>query len=168
MSYYKCVQHPAIETTRFRSGYFLFNMIRTANLRVSNPSILRACDACRRRKVRCDDGTRPCQGCNSSRLRCTYDGSSKKRGPKRGITGYVISMLRENHLVSPVLALTSRLLLTNVIEFCAESFLKKFILWCRFSIVSILISKSLNSSDPEKVIVSFYLCVYLLWFSRVL
>ncbi|GAB7329575.1 hypothetical protein MBLNU13_g01332t1 [Cladosporium sp. NU13] len=51
------------------------------------------CDACRRRKVRCDYG-RPCDRCQSYNLDCTFDSVRKKRGPKKG-KGAVVQQLRE-------------------------------------------------------------------------
>jgi hypothetical protein len=50
------------------------------------------CDACRRRKVRCDYG-RPCDRCQSYDLVCTFDSIRKKRGPKKG-RGAVVAQLR--------------------------------------------------------------------------
>ncbi|KAM0720398.1 hypothetical protein Q7P37_004534 [Cladosporium fusiforme] len=50
------------------------------------------CDACRRRKVRCDYA-RPCDRCQSYNLVCTYDSVRKKRGPKKG-KGAVVEQLR--------------------------------------------------------------------------
>jgi hypothetical protein len=50
------------------------------------------CDACRRRKVRCDYG-RPCDRCQSYNLDCTFDSVRKKRGPKKG-KGAVVQQLR--------------------------------------------------------------------------
>ncbi|KAG7408061.1 Transcription factor PDR1 [Fusarium oxysporum f. sp. raphani] len=41
----------------------------------------RACDGCRRRKVKCDT-LQPCANCRISRLACEYTVSARKRGPK--------------------------------------------------------------------------------------
>ncbi|KAK7020209.1 Gypsy retrotransposon integrase-like protein 1 [Paramarasmius palmivorus] len=44
-----------------------------------------ACDACRRRKVRCDSASSPeniCSNCISSQLKCTHALVKKKRGPR--------------------------------------------------------------------------------------
>lgn len=58
------------------------------------------CDACRRRKVRCDYG-RPCERCQSYDLACTFDSVRKKRGPKKG-KGAVVAQLRaESHSNTP-------------------------------------------------------------------
>lgn len=58
--------------------------------------IQRACDICRRKKVRCDGGQMPgnrCSNCISYNLDCTYVEAAKKRGPPKG---YVESL--ENRL----------------------------------------------------------------------
>lgn len=51
------------------------------------------CDACRRRKVRCNYA-KPCDRCQSYNLVCTFDSVRKKRGPKKG-RGAVVDRLRE-------------------------------------------------------------------------
>ncbi|CAK7275202.1 hypothetical protein SEPCBS119000_006574 [Sporothrix epigloea] len=57
-------------------------------------AVKRACDACHRRKVKCD-GVNPCRNCASSRLSCTYNAIPQKKGPK-GSRAKVISELREH------------------------------------------------------------------------
>lgn len=69
----------------------------TSNVSVENMSSRSTnaklpCDACRRRKVRCDYG-RPCDRCQSYNLDCTFDSVRKKRGPKKG-KGAVVEQLR--------------------------------------------------------------------------
>ncbi|PNY29042.1 sucrose utilization protein SUC1 [Tolypocladium capitatum] len=56
-------------------------------------AIKRACDACHRRKVKCD-GVNPCRNCSSAQLSCTYNAIPQKKGPK-GSRAKVISELRE-------------------------------------------------------------------------
>lgn len=56
-------------------------------------AVKRACDACHRRKVKCD-GINPCRNCSSSQLACTYNAIPQKKGPK-GSRAKVISELRE-------------------------------------------------------------------------
>ncbi|KAI9893544.1 MAG: hypothetical protein M1814_006340 [Vezdaea aestivalis] len=55
-------------------------------------SVKRACDACHRRKVRCDGKLR-CNNCENSALTCTYNAIPQKKGPK-GSRAKVISELR--------------------------------------------------------------------------
>ena len=59
----------------------------------------RACDACRKRKIKCladsGRGLRPCKNCSQSHLKCTYDAVPQKKGPK-GSRAKVISELRAN------------------------------------------------------------------------
>ncbi|KAF5137327.1 Maltose fermentation regulatory protein MAL13 [Metarhizium anisopliae] len=56
-------------------------------------AVKRACDACHRRKVKCD-GINPCRNCASAQLSCTYNAIPQKKGPK-GSRAKVISELRE-------------------------------------------------------------------------
>ncbi|KAH7143720.1 hypothetical protein EDB81DRAFT_503120 [Dactylonectria macrodidyma] len=42
----------------------------------------RACDACRKRKVKCDQLSPTCSPCGLANLLCTYDVPRRKRGPK--------------------------------------------------------------------------------------
>lgn len=67
-------------------------------------AVKRACDACHRRKVRCD-GVNPCRNCTSTILTCTYNAVPQKKGPK-GSRAKVISSLREtqkaNSLITQV------------------------------------------------------------------
>ncbi|KAL4249328.1 ABC-transporter-regulating transcription factor-like protein [Abortiporus biennis] len=58
--------------------------------------VQRACDICRRKKVRCDGGQMPghrCSNCTTYNYECTYVEAAKKRGPPKG---YVESL--ENRL----------------------------------------------------------------------
>ncbi|KAF8604607.1 hypothetical protein BDV93DRAFT_522316 [Ceratobasidium sp. AG-I] len=58
--------------------------------------VQRACDVCRRKKVRCDGATRPgnrCSNCIAFNFECSYVEAAKKRGPPKG---YVESL--ENRL----------------------------------------------------------------------
>ena len=56
-------------------------------------AVKRACDACHRRKVKCD-GINPCRNCSAAQLGCTYNAIPQKKGPK-GSRAKVISELRE-------------------------------------------------------------------------
>lgn len=60
---------------------------------MSSQAVKRACDACHRRKVKCD-GLNPCRNCGSAQLSCTYNAIPQKKGPK-GSRAKVISELRE-------------------------------------------------------------------------
>lgn len=103
-------------------------------------SVKRACDACHRRKVKCD-GINPCRNCSTAQLSCTYHAIPQKKGPK-GSRAKVISELREtqrhhsslssktaNRLngvhsppCSPNMAPTPGLLTPDVIKECVDFF----------------------------------------------
>jgi len=74
-------------------------------------SVKRACDACHRRKVKCD-GINPCRNCSSAQLSCTYLAIPQKKGPK-GSRAKVISELRETQRQTNLTARVARSL--NVI-----------------------------------------------------
>ncbi|KAH8105131.1 fungal-specific transcription factor domain-containing protein [Cristinia sonorae] len=49
--------------------------------------VQRACDICRRKKIRCDGGQMPgnrCSSCVTYNLECKYEEAAKKRGPPKG------------------------------------------------------------------------------------
>ncbi|KAK0727466.1 hypothetical protein B0T26DRAFT_639372 [Lasiosphaeria miniovina] len=102
-------------------------------------AVKRACDACHRRKVKCD-GINPCRNCSASQLSCTYNAIPQKKGPK-GSRAKVISELREkqgqNSLsnrvhnringigsppCSPTLAPTPGLLASDMVKDCVDFF----------------------------------------------
>jgi len=60
---------------------------------MTTTAVKRACDACHRRKVKCD-GHNPCRNCSTATLGCTYHAVPQKKGPK-GSRAKVISELRE-------------------------------------------------------------------------
>lgn len=102
-------------------------------------SVRRACDACHRRKVRCD-GKKPCRHCTQASLICTFNAIPKKKGP-RGNQARVISEIRNEQqranltiklpdgcygmdslsLVSPW-APTPGLLLPDLVDRCTDFF----------------------------------------------
>ncbi|KAK1756934.1 maltose fermentation regulatory protein MAL33 [Echria macrotheca] len=102
-------------------------------------AVKRACDACHRRKVKCD-GINPCRNCSASQLSCTYNAIPQKKGPK-GSRAKVINELKEkerqtsltakvqnrmnglnNQPTSPTLAPTPGLLQGDMIKECLEFF----------------------------------------------
>ncbi|KAI2467924.1 fungal-specific transcription factor domain-containing protein [Annulohypoxylon bovei var. microspora] len=102
-------------------------------------AVKRACDACHRRKVKCD-GINPCRNCASAQLTCTYNAIPQKKGPK-GSRAKVISELREtqrqtslsakvqsrlngltNPPCSPTLSPTPGLLASEMAKECIEFF----------------------------------------------
>ncbi|GAB1314822.1 hypothetical protein MFIFM68171_05032 [Madurella fahalii] len=99
-------------------------------------AVKRACDACHRRKVRCD-GINPCRNCSASQLACTYNAIPQKKGPK-GSRAKVINELKETQrqtslsaklqggisgaASSPTLAPTPRLLTKETLKACIEFF----------------------------------------------
>ncbi|KAK5996156.1 putative sucrose utilization SUC1-like protein [Cladobotryum mycophilum] len=102
-------------------------------------AVKRACDACHRRKVKCD-GINPCRNCSSAQLSCTYNAIPQKKGPK-GSRAKVISELRETQRqtslsakvqnrmngipctpTSPSLTPTPGLLTSDMVKECATFF----------------------------------------------
>ncbi|KAI9155056.1 C6 zinc finger domain containing protein [Paramyrothecium foliicola] len=102
-------------------------------------AVKRACDACHRRKVKCD-GINPCRNCSSAQLSCTYNAIPQKKGPK-GSRAKVISELREtqrqtslsakvqnrmsgiaNPPTSPSMAPTPGLLTGELVKECVQFF----------------------------------------------
>ena len=63
----------------------------------------RACDCCRKRKVKCDGGE-PCRPCKKASIRCAYLQPAKKKGPKGLRSARVLHALRridDNASASP-------------------------------------------------------------------
>ncbi|KAL7329611.1 hypothetical protein PS15p_204680 [Mucor circinelloides] len=50
----------------------------------SRQRVSRACDLCRRKKVKCDGATPVCTNCKAIGLECTFKDMTKKRGPPKG------------------------------------------------------------------------------------
>ncbi|PKK73400.1 hypothetical protein RhiirC2_695016, partial [Rhizophagus irregularis] len=46
--------------------------------------VSKACDSCRRKKVKCDGIQPTCGNCSAFNLECTYNDTTKKRGPPKG------------------------------------------------------------------------------------
>jgi len=121
-----------------RPGTCVVDLLQSTSLTMSS-SVKRACDACHRRKVKCD-GVNPCRNCSSAQLSCTYHAIPQKKGPK-GSRAKVISELRETQRqstlsskvanringvqsppCSPTLAPTPGLLTTDMMKDCIEFF----------------------------------------------
>ncbi|KAL2350507.1 fungal-specific transcription factor domain-containing protein [Cryomyces antarcticus] len=60
----------------------------------NNKGVRRACDCCRKRKVRCDS-YEPCGPCKKASLRCAYLQTPKKKGPKGLRSARVLHALRK-------------------------------------------------------------------------
>jgi hypothetical protein len=56
-------------------------------------TLRRACDCCRKRKVKCD-GADPCTPCKKATIRCAYLQPPKKKGPKGLRSARVLHALR--------------------------------------------------------------------------
>ncbi|KAI0925293.1 hypothetical protein AcV7_005573 [Taiwanofungus camphoratus] len=64
-----------------------FNESENTSQSLKKRKTQRACDACRRKKVRCDGSQMPnsrCSSCNIYKDDCTYFQATKKRGPSKG------------------------------------------------------------------------------------
>lgn len=51
---------------------------------LSRQRVSRACDLCRKKKVKCDGATPVCTNCKGVGLQCTFKDMTKKRGPPKG------------------------------------------------------------------------------------
>jgi hypothetical protein len=100
---------------------------------MTTTAVKRACDACHRRKVKCD-GITPCRNCSASQLACTYNAVPQKKGPK-GSRAKVINELKEtqrqtslsaklqggmNGASNATLAPTPRLLTKETLKACID------------------------------------------------
>ncbi|KAF1353154.1 hypothetical protein BDV97DRAFT_109004 [Delphinella strobiligena] len=63
-------------------------------------SVRRACDCCRKRKVKCD-GESPCDPCRKATIRCAYLQPPKKKGPKGLRSAQVLRALRDIDEAAP-------------------------------------------------------------------
>ncbi|KAI8333478.1 fungal-specific transcription factor domain-containing protein [Chlamydoabsidia padenii] len=64
--------------------------------------ITRACDTCRKKKIRCDvDNCQPCTTCKQYDWQCTFNDTARKRGPPKGyIEGLEARLARMEQLLS--------------------------------------------------------------------
>ncbi|EHA57568.1 hypothetical protein MCOR27_009540 [Pyricularia oryzae] len=143
-------------------------------------AVKRACDACHRRKVKCD-GINPCRNCSSAQLSCTYNAIPQKKGPK-GSRAKVISELREtqrqtslatkvhNRLngapsppASPAPAPSRGLLTKEMVSACIEFYFANM-----FSIIPILNRQQVEhdlgvwETDPETYSLMTSLCAFMM------
>lgn len=87
---------------------------------MSNQAVKRACDACHRRKVKCD-GVNPCRNCSSATLSCTYNAVPQKKGPK-GSRAKVICELREQQKSTSLFAKVQNRINTGSSQPCTSGF----------------------------------------------
>ncbi|KAJ1814604.1 hypothetical protein LPJ56_004805, partial [Coemansia sp. RSA 2599] len=57
--------------------------------------VSRACDRCRRKKVKCDGKQPVCTHCSAIGVKCTYLDATKKRGPPKGYIEVIENRLRK-------------------------------------------------------------------------
>ncbi|CAO3662167.1 unnamed protein product [Rhizopus microsporus] len=67
-----------------------------SNVSEDKPRTIRACDACRVKKVKCEtiQGYKTCRSCILSSEGCTYNTPVRKRGPPVGYTNAIMSKIR--------------------------------------------------------------------------
>ncbi|KAF9429734.1 hypothetical protein BGZ76_001129 [Entomortierella beljakovae] len=59
-------------------------MLLDFNSNSKRSKITKACDNCRRRRVKCDGVSDGCSGCKAAKAQCIYTTSNTKRGPPKG------------------------------------------------------------------------------------
>ncbi|RKO87638.1 hypothetical protein BDK51DRAFT_12186, partial [Blyttiomyces helicus] len=57
--------------------------------------VTQACDACNKKKIKCDGLKPTCSNCTRSLSTCTYSRSAKKRGPRAGYIESLENRLKE-------------------------------------------------------------------------
>ncbi|KAI9488059.1 fungal-specific transcription factor domain-containing protein [Zychaea mexicana] len=78
---------PAITATSGSSSTIIQSHSETIDLTTPprRTRITRACDTCRRKKIKCDvNTTQPCTTCRQYQWNCTFNDTAKKRGPPKG------------------------------------------------------------------------------------
>ncbi|KAI8584047.1 hypothetical protein K450DRAFT_66048 [Umbelopsis ramanniana AG] len=71
--------------------------------------VSRACDICRRKKIRCDvDVNFPCSTCVQSSWECTFKEQARKRGPPKGYIGNLENRLKKMEKLLETLSGTSQ------------------------------------------------------------
>lgn len=140
--------------------------------------IPKACDACRRRKVRCN-GQQPCSGCMSANLTCAYV-SPRGQGGNRGVRATVLNELRASQVqqgaISPASSdsadsslITSYAAEASFVQGCVDAYLSRI-----RSVVPILTPQALEtevqlaktSAQSLQFVLAF--CAYVANFGNVL
>ncbi|KAI8598686.1 hypothetical protein EDD21DRAFT_309049, partial [Dissophora ornata] len=62
----------------------LLDFNSNGNSQQKRSKITKACDNCRRRRVKCDGVPEGCGGCRAAKTQCVYTTSNTKRGPPKG------------------------------------------------------------------------------------
>ncbi|KAI7855773.1 fungal-specific transcription factor domain-containing protein [Circinella umbellata] len=75
------ISTPSMTTTILTSHTHTIDLSTTPR----RTRITRACDTCRRKKIRCDvNTTQPCTTCRQYHWECSFNDTAKKRGPPKG------------------------------------------------------------------------------------
>ncbi|KAI4149393.1 MAG: hypothetical protein LQ341_001334 [Variospora aurantia] len=79
---YSAVQqsHVSTETSPAAEGHE--SSERTKKKNIHGPRLKRACDACSKRKIKCDESGPPCNHCKQIDIPCTFARESRRRGPR--------------------------------------------------------------------------------------
>ncbi|ORY07858.1 hypothetical protein K493DRAFT_403602 [Basidiobolus meristosporus CBS 931.73] len=79
--------------------------------------VSRACDNCRRKKIRCGGEQPVCSNCQSFGMECTYNDTKKKRGPPKGYIEAIESRLhRMEHILGGLVQSDPRAAETVMLE----------------------------------------------------
>ncbi|KAF2202375.1 hypothetical protein GQ43DRAFT_313965 [Delitschia confertaspora ATCC 74209] len=83
--------------------------------------VSRACDACRRRKIKCN-GLQPCPACSSASLICTFQ-EAQRKGGNQGARATVLNTIRDSQTGGPAQASTP-FVSPGIIDACIEVYLR--------------------------------------------
>ncbi|KAI9259468.1 fungal-specific transcription factor domain-containing protein [Phascolomyces articulosus] len=73
----------------------------TAEEAAKRQRVSRACDLCRRKKIKCDGLNPVCSNCQAFSLECSYNDTTKKRGPPKG---YIEAIENRLHKLEQILS----------------------------------------------------------------
>ncbi|KAI9495479.1 fungal-specific transcription factor domain-containing protein [Zychaea mexicana] len=73
----------------------------TADEAAKRQRVSRACDLCRRKKIKCDGLSPVCSNCQAFTLECSYNDTTKKRGPPKG---YIEAIENRLHKLEQILS----------------------------------------------------------------